>query len=215
MSREEASAAVLAGAEEVAGLAAGGEDDGGARAAPADLIVHGEMGLANTTAAAAIVAAVTGCEPAAAVGPGAGGDPATVERKAEVVAAGLARHRPDSDDPLGVLAAVGGLEHAALAGVALAAAGHRLPVVLDGISSLAAALLAVRLAPAATGYLIAGHRPAEPGAALALDALGLESLLDLGLRLGEGSGGLLAVPLVTAAARVLGDTATLDDLGLG
>lgn len=198
MTRDEAATAMLAGADAI-------ED--------ADLVVHGEMGLANTTTAAAIVAAVTGREPAELIGPGAGADAATVARKAEVVAAGLARHQPDADDPVGVLAAVGGLEHAALVGVTLAAAGRRLPVVLDGVSSLAAALLAVRLAPAVEGYLIAGHRSTEPAAPVALDALGLEPLLDLGMRLGEGSGGLLAVPLVCAAARVLGDVVTLDQLG--
>lgn len=222
MTREEATAAIVAGADAVDGLA-GGVSDGSSisqeLATPAggaaDLVVHGEMGLANTTAAAAIVAALTGREPRELVGPGAGADEATVARKAEVVAAGLARHQPDADDPVGVLAAVGGLEHAALVGVTLAAAGRRLPVVLDGVSSLAAALLAVRLAPAVQGYLIAGHRSTEPAAPVTLDALGLQPLLDLGLSLGEGSGGLLAVPLVCAAARVLGDVVTLEDLGFG
>lgn len=198
MTRDEAAAAISAGADAIDG---------------ADLVVHGEMGLANTTTAAAIVAAVTGREPAELVGLGAGADAAIVARKAEVVSAGLDRHQPDADDPVGVLAAVGGLEHAALVGVTLAAASHRLPVVLDGVSSLAAALLAVRLAPAVEGYLIAGHRATEPAAPVVLDVLGLDPLLDLGMRLGEGSGGLLAVPLVCAAARVLGDVVTLDQLG--
>lgn len=221
MTRDEAVTAILAGADAVNALAGGVSDnltirqklDTPAGGGAADLVVHGEMGLANTTAAAAIVAAVTGREPAELVGPGAGADAGTVARKSEVVAAGLARHQPDADDPVGVLAAVGGLEHAALVGVTLAAAGRRLPVVLDGVSSLAAALLAVRLAPTVQEHLIAGHRSTEPAAPVTLDALGLQPLLDLGLSLGEGSGGLLAVPLVCAAARVLGDVVTLDQLG--
>lgn len=221
MTRDEATAAMLAGADAVAGLASGVSDDSNisrkidtpAGGGGADLVVHGEMGLANTTTAAAIMAAITGRDPAELVGPGAGADAGVVARKAEVVAVGLDRHQPDADDPVGVLAAVGGLEHAALVGVTLAAASHRLPVVLDGVSSLAAAVLAVRLTPAVQGYLIAGHRSTEPAAPVALDILGLDPLLDLGMRLGEGSGGLLAVPLVCAAARVLGDVVTLDQLG--
>lgn len=205
MTRDEATAAILAGA----GLAERLADDG------ADLLVHGEMGLANTTPAAAILAVATGRAPADVVGPGSGGDADTVARKRDVVAAGLARHEPDADDPVGVLAAVGGLEHAALVGVTLAAAGRRLPVVLDGVSSLAAAMLACALAPQAADYLIAGHRSLEPGASIALDTLGAAPLLELGMWLGEGSGALLAVPLVSAAARVLGDVATLDQLGIG
>lgn len=204
MTRDEAIAAITAGARTVTGLA----DDG------ADLIVHGEMGLANTTPAAAILAVTTGREPGEVVGPGAGGDADIVARKRDVVAAGLARHQPEGDDPVGVLAAVGGLEHAALVGVTLAAAARRLPVVLDGVSSLAAAMLARRLAPAVADYLIGGHRSMEPGAAIALTELGQEPLLQLGLWLGEGSGGLLAVPLVVAAARVAGDVVTIDELGL-
>lgn len=204
MSRDEAARALVAGADLVDRLA---EQD-------ADLLVHGEMGLANTTSAAAILAAVTGRAPADVVGPGASRDPATVDRKIAVVAAGLARHEPDAADPLGVLAAVGGLEHAALVGVTLAAAGHGLPVVLDGVSSVAAGLLAVGFAPAAAGYLVAGHRSTEPGAAIGLEALGLEPLLDLGMHLGEGTGALLAVPLIVAAARTMADVVTLEDLGV-
>ena len=124
-------------------------------------------------------------------------------------------HHPDPRDPLGVLAAVGGLEHAALAGLILAGAGRRIPVVLDGVSAAAAALVAAALRPEAAGYLLAGHRSVEPGAGTALDHLGLQPLLDLQMRLGEGTGGLLAVPIVVAAAAVLRDMATFDEMGIG
>jgi nicotinate-nucleotide--dimethylbenzimidazole phosphoribosyltransferase len=114
---------------------------------------------------------------------------------------------------LGWLAAVGGAEHATLAGALLAAVRARVPVLLDGVVTCAAALAAVAAVPGAVGGLVAGHRSAEPGATIALDHLALSPLLDAGLRLGEGSGALLALPIVQAAARVLGDVATLADLG--
>jgi nicotinate-nucleotide--dimethylbenzimidazole phosphoribosyltransferase len=115
---------------------------------------------------------------------------------------------------VGVLAAVGGLEHAALAGLALAAAARRVPVVLDGVNAGAAALAAAAIAPAVGGFLIAGHRSVEPGASAALEHLGLAPLLDLRMRLGEGTGALLAVPIVRAAAAVLGGMATFEEAGL-
>lgn len=203
MERDEACAALLAGAGLAEELAAAG----------VDLLVPGDMGIANTTASACLVAAFTGRDAASVTGPGAGADEAIVARKTGLVAAALDLHRPDPADPLGVLAAVGGLEHAALVGAMLAAAAEGLPVVLDGLTSGAAALVAAALAPAVASYLIAGHRSPEPGAAIALEHLGLRPLLDLGLRLGEGTGGLLAVPLVVAAARVLAGTAMISDLG--
>lgn len=204
MSRDEAARAMLAGADAADGLLSAG----------VDLLVHGEMGLGNTTTAAALLAALTGRPASEVTGPGTDSDPTAPERKAALVEAARARHRPDPRDPLGVLAAVGGLEHAALAGATLACAARRVPVVLDGVSSVAAALLAVTAAPTVVDHLIAGHRSPEPGAAAGLAALGQQGLLDLGLRLGEGTGGVLAVPLVIAAARALADTARLDDLAL-
>jgi len=126
----------------------------------------------------------------------------------------LARHDCDPADPLGVLAAVGGLEHAALAGFVLGGAAERVPVLLDGVIACAAALAAAAFAPDVTGCLIAGHLSTEPGAARALESLGLRPLLDLGLRLGEGSGAVLALPVVAAAARVLRDMATFDSAGV-
>lgn len=202
MHRDEAARALLAGAGLAEELTAGG----------VDLLVTGDMGIANTTASACVVAAMTGRDAAAVTGPGAGADEAVMARKTAAVTAGLS-HVPRPDDPLGVLAAVGGLEHAALVGVILSGAADGVPVLLDGVIADAAALVAAALCPSAAGYLIAGHRSPEPGAAAALLHLGLEPLLDLGMRLGEGTGGALAVPLVGAAALVLRDMAMLADLG--
>jgi len=202
MTRDEAARALLAGAGIAEELSAAG----------VDLFVPGDMGIGNTTAGACLVAAFTGVDPASVTGPGAGAAGAALARKREIVAEAVGRHRPDPADPLGTLAALGGLEHAALAGVILSAAADRRPVVLDGLAACAAALAAVALCPAATGYLVAGHRSTEPAAGAALDHLGLDPLLDLDLRLGEGTGGLLAVPLVVAAARVLGEVATIEQV---
>lgn len=204
MTREEAARAVLAGAGIVDELVAAG----------VDLLVTGDMGIANTTPSACLAAAFTGVSAVVVTGRGAGVDDDTFCVKVEVVGEALARHKPDPDDPLGVLATIGGLEHAALAGVMLASAAERLPVVLDGVVSNAAALAAVGLCSHLPGYLIAGHRSTEPAATAALDHLGLDPLLELELRLGEGTGALLGVPIIVAAARVLRDMAALDDLGL-
>jgi nicotinate-nucleotide--dimethylbenzimidazole phosphoribosyltransferase len=177
-------------------------------------LLTGDMGIANTTASAALVAAFTG-EPAERVtGRGTGVDDATYARKVDVVRRALELHHPDPADPIGVLAAVGGLEHAALAGFLLGAAARRVPVVLDGVIACSAALAARALAPDVTGALVAGHLSTEPAAALATAALGLRPLLDLGMRLGEGSGAALALPLVQSAARVLRDVATFDNAGV-
>jgi nicotinate-nucleotide--dimethylbenzimidazole phosphoribosyltransferase len=183
--------------------------DGGVRC-----LLTGDMGIANTTPAAALVAVFTGADPADATGRGTGVDDDTYARKVGVVRRALALHRPDPADPLAVLAAVGGLEHAALAGFVLGAAARRVPVILDGVIAASAALAAAALAPDAVGAMVAGHRSAEPGATLALGHLGLEPLVDLGLRLGEGTGALLALPIVASAVRVLHDVATFDSAGV-
>jgi nicotinate-nucleotide--dimethylbenzimidazole phosphoribosyltransferase len=183
-------------------------------AAGSRCLVTGDMGIANTTASAALAAVFTGADPAAVTGRGTGIGDRMWERKVGVVRGALDRHRPDPADPLGVLSAVGGLEHAALAGFMLGGAALRVPVVLDGVIACAAALAARALAPAVADCLIAGHLSTEPGARLALSALGLPPLLDLGMRLGEGSGAALAVPVVQAAARVLRDVATFDSAGV-
>jgi nicotinate-nucleotide--dimethylbenzimidazole phosphoribosyltransferase len=202
MTREEATRAILAGAGLAEELVVSG----------ADLLVLGDMGIANTTVAACLTATFTGQDPVAVTGPGSGAGAVMLARKVQTVVRALALHSPDSTDPVGALAAVGGLEHAALVGVILSGAADRIPVVLDGVSASAAALAATALCPAALGYLIAGHRSTEPGATVALAQLGLDPLLDLGVRLGEGAGGLLAVPVVAAAARVLAQMTTLADL---
>lgn len=177
-------------------------------------LITGDMGIANTTASAALIAAFTGADPVEVTGRGTGVDDATLAHKVDVVRRALERHQPDPADPLGTLAAVGGLEHAALAGYLLGAAALRVPVVLDGVIACAAALAAVALCPDAAGYLVAGHRSTEPGASRALSALGLRPLLDLDMRLGEGSGAVLALPIVQTAARVLRDVATFDSAGV-
>jgi len=177
-------------------------------------LITGDMGIANTTASAALIAVFTGSTPALVTGRGTGIDDPTWARKVEVVRRALDLHRCDPAAPLETLAAVGGLEHAALAGFILGGAARRVPVLLDGVIACAAAVAARAFAPQVTDYLIAGHLSTEPGALRALDALGLRPLLDLGMRLGEGSGAVLALPVVGAAARVLRDMATFDSAGV-
>ncbi|MFY1617297.1 nicotinate-nucleotide--dimethylbenzimidazole phosphoribosyltransferase [Micromonospora sp. WMMD736] len=204
LTRDEALAAVAAGirvADELIDAGAG-------------ILLTGDMGIGNTTPAAALIAAFTGADPLDSTGRGTGVDDATYAHKVAVVRAALARHTPDPADPLGVLAAVGGLEHAALAGLILGAAARRTPVLLDGVIAVSAALAAAAFAPDAVAAMVAGHRSAEPGATVALRHLGLDPLIDLGLRLGEGTGALLALPVVTGAVRVLHEVATFDSAGV-
>jgi nicotinate-nucleotide--dimethylbenzimidazole phosphoribosyltransferase len=177
-------------------------------------LLTGDMGIANTTASAALVAAFTGSDPADVTGSGTGIDPATRARKVDVVRRALDLHRPDPADPVGVLATVGGLEHGAIAGLVLGAAAHRVPVVLDGVIAGSAALVARALAPACVDACVAGHRSVEPGHTVALAHLGLRPLVDLELRLGEGTGAVLALPLVQAAVRALREMATFDSAGV-
>lgn len=179
-----------------------------------DLLALGEMGIGNTTSAACIAAAFTGLPAAVVTGRGTGVSAERHAHKVVVVKRALVLHAPDPADPIGVLAAVGGFEIGVLAGAILGAAAARIPIVLDGFITNAAALIAVGLARESREYLVASHRSAEPGAAAALDQLGLEPLLDLRLRLGEGSGALLALPLLEAAARVLDEMATFDEAGV-
>ena len=204
MTREQALAAVEVG------LAVAGElVDEGARC-----LLTGDMGIANTTASAALIAAMLRLDPAEVTGRGTGVDDETLALKVDVVRRALALHTPDPADPIGVLAAVGGLEHAALAGFLLGASARRVPVILDGVIAGSAALVAAALHEHALVAAVAGHRSVEPGHARALQALGLRPLIDLDLRLGEGSGAVLALPLVQAAARVLRDVATFDSAGV-
>jgi nicotinate-nucleotide--dimethylbenzimidazole phosphoribosyltransferase len=172
------------------------------------------MGIANTTASAALIAVFTNSDPAQVTGLGTGIDQATLQIKVDAVRRALQLHRPKSADPIGVLSAVGGLEHAGLAGFILGAAAARVPIVLDGVIAGAAALVAHALAPASSAAMIAGHRSTEPGATVALDHIGLRALVDLELRLGEGSGAALSLPLIRSAARILREVATFDGAGV-
>ena len=178
------------------------------------VVALGEMGIGNTTSAAAISSALLEVAPAVMCGPGTGLDAKGVAHKVAVVQRMLESNRTDPDDPIGVLAAVGGFEIALLAGLALGAASDRAVVVLDGFITGAAALIATRLAPDLRGYLIASHRSPEPGHAVVLDALGLEPLVDLRLRLGEGTGATLALPLLSAARAILVEMSTFERAGV-
>jgi nicotinate-nucleotide--dimethylbenzimidazole phosphoribosyltransferase len=179
-----------------------------------DGIALGEMGIGNTTSASALVGALLGVEPATVCGRGTGLDDEGVARKAATVERALAVNEIDANDPLAVLAALGGFEIALLVGVALGCAANRVVCVLDGFITSAAALVAARLAPGAFAAMIASHRSTEPGHAIVLDALGLEPVLDLGLRLGEGSGAALALPILRSAVAVLNEMATFADAGV-
>jgi nicotinate-nucleotide--dimethylbenzimidazole phosphoribosyltransferase len=179
-----------------------------------DVIAVGEMGIGNTTAASAIVAALTGLPPARVTGRGTGIDDPTHARKVDTISRALDRHRPDPADPIGVLAAVGGLEIGALVGVMVGAVAAGRPVVLDGFITGAAALIAVGLAPGVAPRLIAGHRSSEPGHAIILERLGLRPLLELDLRLGEGTGAALAIGLIDAAVALRDSMATFGSAGV-
>lgn len=204
MPREQAVRAVETGIEVADSLV-----DGGARC-----LVTGDMGIANTTASAALIACFTGASPDEVTGRGTGIDDVTYDRKVSVVRRALARHPLDPADPLAVLGALGGFEHAALAGYILGAARRRVPVLLDGVIAGAAALAATALVPRALAACVAGHASVEPGHSITLKSLGLRPLIDLGMRLGEGSGALLALPIVACAARALRDVATFESAGV-
>ncbi|MDX6618628.1 MAG: hypothetical protein QOK36_1014 [Gaiellales bacterium] len=182
----------------------------------AGVVALGEMGIGNSTAAAALTCALTGAAPAAACGRGTGLDDEGLARKVDVVtraleASGTSRSELDA---IHVLAAVGGFELGVLAGIAIGAAGRNVPVLVDGYPASAAVLVAAALAPALPRSLIAAHRSSEPGHAIVLDALGLHPLLDLELRLGEGSGAALALPLLGAALAILEEMATFESAGV-
>ncbi|OAX50385.1 Nicotinate-nucleotide--dimethylbenzimidazole phosphoribosyltransferase [Paenibacillus sp. AD87] len=204
MTRGEAIQAILAGAEVVSTEVAKGTQ----------LFVTGEMGIGNTTASAAVMCALTGTAPASAVGRGTGVDDAGLQRKAAVVSQALSVNAPNADDALDVLCKVGGLEIAGLTGVILAAAANGCPVVVDGFISTAAALIASHLAPLSTEYMIASHTSHESGHAALLRELGLKPMLDLDMRLGEGTGGVLSLHLIDASCRILNEMATFASAGV-
>ncbi|MFD5519467.1 nicotinate-nucleotide--dimethylbenzimidazole phosphoribosyltransferase [Streptomyces sp. NPDC127066] len=204
MTREEVVAALEVGIETARDLVAAGNK----------ALLTGEMGIANTTASAALISVFTGADPAEVTGRGTGINDETLARKTEVVRRAIDFHQPDPADPIGVLAAIGGLEHAAMVGLLLGGASLRTPVILDGVSAGAAALVARAIAPEVLAACIAGHRSAEPGHVAALNKLGLRPLIDLDLRLGEGTGALLALPIVQSAARAMHEVATFDSAGV-
>jgi nicotinate-nucleotide--dimethylbenzimidazole phosphoribosyltransferase len=204
MTREQARLAVEVGIAVVSDAIARG----------ADLVATGDMGIGNTTASSAIVAAITGQPVAQVTGRGTGVDDAGLARKIAVIERALALHEPDPADGLDVLAKVGGFEIGGLAGVMIGAAAKRVPVVIDGFISGAAALIACALAPAVQPYLIGGHRSVERGHAAVFARLDLEPLLDLGMRLGEGTGAVLAQPLCLAACKMLDEMATFGEAGV-
>lgn len=177
-------------------------------------LVPGEVGIGNTTPAAALIAVFTGKSAIEVTGGGAGAVGEMLDRKREVVAKSISVNNATSADPLGALAAVGGFEHAAIAGLVLGAAAARLPVVLDGVIACSGALAAVAMCPDVRGYLIAGHDGAEPGIRAALSSLGLRPILAMDLRLGEGSGALTALPVVQASAKILREMATFASAGV-
>ncbi|WP_326615289.1 nicotinate-nucleotide--dimethylbenzimidazole phosphoribosyltransferase [Streptomyces anulatus] len=204
LAREEVLAAIEVGIETARDLVAAGNK----------ALLTGEMGIANTTASAALICVYTGIDASEVTGRGTGINDEMHARKVDVVRRALDLHQPDPTDPIGVLAAVGGLEHAAMAGFLLGGASLRTPVILDGVSAGAAALVARAIAPEALAACIAGHRSAEPGHVAALNKLGLRPLVDLDLRLGEGTGALLALPIVQSAARAMHEVATFDSAGV-
>ncbi|MFF4057816.1 nicotinate-nucleotide--dimethylbenzimidazole phosphoribosyltransferase [Streptomyces sp. NPDC001668] len=204
MTREEAKQAIEVGIETARDLVAAGNK----------ALLTGEMGIANTTASAALISVFTDTDPADVTGRGTGINDETLARKTEVVRRAIELHQPDPADPIGVLAAIGGFEHAAMVGLLLGGASLRTPVILDGVSAGAAALVARAIAPEVLAACIAGHRSAEPGHVAALNKLGLRPLVDLDLRLGEGTGALLALPLVQSTARAMHEVATFDSAGV-
>jgi nicotinate-nucleotide--dimethylbenzimidazole phosphoribosyltransferase len=182
------------------------------------LLVVGDMGIANTTASAALISVFTGLDVADVTGRGGGADDTMLAHKVSVIETALKVNAASVGDPVGdpvaALAGVGGLEHAGMVGYLLAAAALHTPVILDGVIACSAALVARAIAPDAADYWVAGHRSVEPGATAALASLDLEPLVDLSLRLGEGSGAALAVPMVQASARILREVATFDSAGV-
>lgn len=203
MSRDEAIQGMVAGIDVARILVARGYD----------CLLTGDMGIANTTPSAALVAALADVDPALATGRGTGIDDQTLALKTKVVKDALTA-RPVGDDPIDTLASVGGFEHAGLAGFILGAAALRVPVILDGVIAGSAALVAQAISAESVTFCFAGHRSVEPGHTIALQRLGLRPLLDLDLRLGEGTGAALAFPIVVAAGAALREMATFDSAGV-
>lgn len=179
-----------------------------------DIVATGDMGIGNTTPSSAIVAAMTGASVESVTGRGTGLDDRGLRNKIQIIKRGLETNRPDPEDPLDVLAKVGGFEIGGLAGVMLGAAANRVPVVIDGFISGAAALIATGLCPRLADFLIAAHNSVEIGHRILLGRMGLEPLIDLNLRLGEGTGAALVISMVEAALKVLAEMATFSEAGV-
>ena len=204
MSREDAIESIRVGYEIVDELASKG----------LDVLGVGDMGIGNTTPSSAITAVMTGEPPEKVTGRGTGIDEKALAKKVDVVKKGLEKNNPDPDDPLDLLSKVGGYEIGAIAGAYLAGAANRVPLLVDGFITTAGALIAHGLEPRVADYMIASHRSLEEGHDVALDRLGLEPLLDLNLRLGEGTGAALAMNLVEAAVSVLNEMYTFEEAGV-
>lgn len=179
-----------------------------------DLVATGDMGIGNTTASAAILAVLGGITPAQAAGRGTGISETVLERKVTIIERAIQINQPDPADPLDVLAKVGGLEIGGLAGVIIGAAGRGIPVVIDGFISGAAALVAAKLVPEVSPYLFASHLSAESGHRVMLEMLAQRPMLDMDLRLGEGTGAVLAMEIMGAACRILAEMATFEEAGV-
>jgi len=204
MTREQAARAMRVGIEAARALAADG----------VDLIGTGEMGIGNTTSAAAIAAVLCGVAPSEVVGPGTGLDPAGVRHKTRVIEESIEVNAPNAADALDVLSKVGGFEIAGLSGVIIGAASAGVPVIVDGFISSAAALAALRMAPACASWMSASHLGSEPGHAIVLEALGLTPVLELDMRLGEGTGAALAMEIIDAACAMMSGMATFAEAGV-
>jgi len=204
MTREQAEQAILAGVEVVEAEIARG----------LDIVGTGDMGIGNTTPSAAIAAALTGIQPAKLAGRGTGVDDEGLKRKIDAIERALAVNQPDPKDGLDVLAKVGGFEIGGLAGVILGAAANRVPVMVDGFISTAAAMIAVTIAPAVRPYLISAHRSQEYGHSQMVEWLGLKPLVDLDFRLGEGTGAALGISFAEAACKILSEMATFAEAGV-
>lgn len=177
---------------------------------PIDIVGLGEMGIGNTTSSSAVIACISAKEPEKITGRGTGINDETLSKKIEVIKKSLAKHNPDPDDPLDILSKVGGFEIGGLCGITLAAARRRVPVVCDGFISTAGALLAYKFCPTVKEYLIASHNSVEVGHQTMLETMGLKPLLNLDLRLGEGTGAALAIHLIEAAVKILNEMATFE-----
>jgi nicotinate-nucleotide--dimethylbenzimidazole phosphoribosyltransferase len=179
-----------------------------------DIVGTGDMGIANTTPSAAIVCAVTGKDPSIIAGRGTGIDDVRLKLKIDIIRKALEINKPDPEDPLDLLAKVGGFEIGGIAGIILAAASNRVPVVVDGFISTAAALIAIKFNPYVTDYLFMSHNSAEKGHSEALEFIGIEPMLDLGMRLGEGTGAALAIGIIEASVKILTEMATFQEAGV-